>query len=175
MNKKYKALSLLILNIVAVQSYQATTFQEKAKKAGDYINTKLANARNYFFTSSESQEETGAPQQIFYLIKAVKEEQPQSKIAQLIKNKKQDINQQDNLGNTALHYAVIQNKPDLVILLVTHNAQAGISNKEGKTPLALAALNNNKELVKELLKASRTLVSDQDVENMINQVKFTYE
>ncbi|EFP74234.1 hypothetical protein PGT21_035315 [Puccinia graminis f. sp. tritici] len=50
-----------------------------------------------------------------------------------------DINYQDNLGNTALHYAVIRQSPHVMELILEHEgADVDLRNKEGKTPLLCA-------------------------------------
>ncbi|MEW6527858.1 MAG: ankyrin repeat domain-containing protein [Spirochaetota bacterium] len=50
-----------------------------------------------------------------------------------------NINHQDKLGNTALHYAVIRERPiELLSLLLKYGARKDIRNNEGKTPLDIA-------------------------------------
>ncbi|ORX44873.1 ankyrin [Piromyces finnis] len=62
----------------------------------------------------------------------------------------QDINQQDYLGNTALHYAVESYNKYIVDLLAFHHANPHIKNKQGKSPLEIANEFPNNE-VSELL------------------------
>src|SRR5205823_8948823 len=47
-----------------------------------------------------------------------------------------NVNQvlQQESGNTALHYACMQNKLDIVEILLEHNADNSIKNKNGKIP-----------------------------------------
>ena len=41
-------------------------------------------------------------------------------------------------GNTPLHYCVIQNQCESMRLLLRSGANAGLANKNGKTPLSIA-------------------------------------
>lgn len=59
-----------------------------------------------------------------------------------------DVNHQDKLGNTALHYAVIRERPaELVALLLKYGARKDIRNKEGKTPLDIAIEKGNSRII----------------------------
>ncbi|PLW26512.1 hypothetical protein PCANC_19584 [Puccinia coronata f. sp. avenae] len=50
-----------------------------------------------------------------------------------------DINYQDSLGNTALHYAVMRTSPHVMELILEHDgADVDLRNKEGQTPLLCA-------------------------------------
>lgn len=49
-----------------------------------------------------------------------------------------DVNARDEYDNTALHHAVSARNIDMVKLLVTHNANALLSNRDGVTALELA-------------------------------------
>jgi len=50
-----------------------------------------------------------------------------------------DINFQDRLGNTALHYAVLRQSPHVMELILEHEgADVDLRNKEGQTPLLCA-------------------------------------
>jgi len=63
-----------------------------------------------------------------------------------------DINHQDYLGNTALHYAVEIQSPFLIHRLMTKNPNIHIKNNDGKTPLDFAnRITKNKEEILELL------------------------
>lgn len=50
-----------------------------------------------------------------------------------------DLNIPDNQGNTALHYAVQNNLPNLIFTLVLMGADIQKENKEGKTPYMIAS------------------------------------
>ncbi len=59
-----------------------------------------------------------------------------------------DVNHQDKLGNTALHYAVLREKPvELIALLLKHGSQKDIRNNEGKTPLDIAIEKGNSRII----------------------------
>ena len=53
--------------------------------------------------------------------------------------KMDDINQQDDLGQTLLHYAVIENDIEMVKLLLDKDVDPTIKNKFGKSPMELTA------------------------------------
>ncbi|XP_069855610.1 85/88 kDa calcium-independent phospholipase A2 isoform X4 [Dipodomys merriami] len=54
-------------------------------------------------------------------------------------------------GNTALHVAVMRNRFDCVMVLLTYGANAGARGENGNTPLHLAMSNDNLDLVKALI------------------------
>nr|XP_034346030.1 ankyrin repeat domain-containing protein 26-like [Arvicanthis niloticus] len=62
-----------------------------------------------------------------------------------------DPNAKDNHGNTALHYAVWQNKTSMVNILLEHHADICIRNEDNFTPYTLARLRNNESLAKFLV------------------------
>lgn len=49
-----------------------------------------------------------------------------------------DVDSTSTLGNTALHVAVMRNRFDCVMVLLTHGANAGARGENGNTPLHLA-------------------------------------
>lgn len=63
-----------------------------------------------------------------------------SKMIDYLLEKEIDINKQDNVGNTALFYAVFKSKDkiELIEKLLTKGADMNIANKAGVTPLSLA-------------------------------------
>lgn len=63
-----------------------------------------------------------------------------------------DINHQDILGNTALHYAVMLNDCYIADLLAYNHADINIKNKDGLSPVNLARNSGNSSMVKFLLK-----------------------
>ena len=48
-------------------------------------------------------------------------------------NQKAELNEQDHLGNTVLHYAALNSNAPQVCILLSHNANPGILNCDGKT------------------------------------------
>jgi ankyrin repeat protein len=72
-----------------------------------------------------------------------------------------NLDQQDNMGNTALHYAVNCNNSYSVKDLVNAGANINIKNNEGKTPLDLAINNNNKSII-ELLNQSNPVIENEN-------------
>ncbi len=64
-----------------------------------------------------------------------------------------DINFMDKNGQTALHWAVINLKPNALKLLLDNKANVNAVNANGETPLMLAAKAGDNNLIKILLKA----------------------
>ncbi|XP_063940786.1 uncharacterized protein LOC108201513 [Daucus carota subsp. sativus] len=63
--------------------------------------------------------------------------------------------------NTALHLAVLNGKVEIVKLLVEADPNAShVQNKEGKTPIYIAAENGYKDIIKEICTACRALSLD---------------
>jgi len=84
-----------------------------------------------------------------------------------------DVNHQDNLGNTALHYAVEINSPFLIHRLLCKKADIHIKNNIGKSPLDYAQdleINKN-EIVDMMINPSIHLKKDK----FINLVSSKYE
>ena len=63
-----------------------------------------------------------------------------------------DVNQQDILGNTALHYAVTINDYYIANLLAYYHADINIKNKEGKSPVNLINDSGDSAMLKTILK-----------------------
>ncbi len=63
-----------------------------------------------------------------------------SKMIDYLLEKEIDINKQDNVGNTALFYAVFKSKDkiELIEKLLTKGADMNMANKASVTPLSLA-------------------------------------
>ena len=63
-----------------------------------------------------------------------------------------DVNAQDEIGRTALHWAAALRKAKCVNLLIKHSeTNCTLQDKDGKTPLHEAAIEGCKKIVKELL------------------------
>jgi len=63
-----------------------------------------------------------------------------------------NINHQDSLGNTALHYAVMLNDYFIVNCLAYYHADINIKNKEGKSPINLVNESGDTTMKKFILK-----------------------
>jgi ankyrin repeat protein len=66
---------------------------------------------------------------------------------------KTDVNAPQVDGTTALHWAVRLDDLDTADLLIRAGAKVSIANREGVTPLQLAALNGNAAMIEKLVKA----------------------
>lgn len=58
-----------------------------------------------------------------------------------------NIIQQDNIGNTALHYAVLKKNLSIINLLAFSGADINIKNNNGQSPLDLAVEMNNRNII----------------------------
>jgi len=63
-----------------------------------------------------------------------------------------EVNHQDHLGNTALHYAVQSKNKYIISLLMHKHADINIKNNEGKSALDLANSSNSTQIIKLLKK-----------------------
>jgi hypothetical protein len=74
-----------------------------------------------------------------------------------------DINQLDSFGNTALHWAVMNDKADIVQLLIEGGAKVNVVNEEAQTPLLRACRLGRHEAVDMLLDAdAQATVTDRE-------------
>jgi len=78
----------------------------------------------------------------------------------ILLKKKINCNQQDNLGNTALHYAVQLNDPYLVSIL-NKRIDSNILNKKGLSPKSEASINGN-ETVKNVILGGYTINNEKN-------------
>ena len=74
-------------------------------------------------------------------------------MARILLDKRADANRADDLGNTALHYASDSTSPEMISLLLGHGARLDIPNRQGLTPLMLAAKAGRADLAEVLLEA----------------------
>lgn len=63
-----------------------------------------------------------------------------------------NVNEKDEQGFTALHYASMQEQLPAVIHLITNEAEINVTDNEGKTPLHYACEKENYPIVRYLLK-----------------------
>ena len=71
-------------------------------------------------------------------------------LAKLLLNRGADINWIGQYFHTALHYATISDKPDMVKWLLENGAEIN-TNSDGRSPLHIAAVRGNLQIVKHLL------------------------
>ncbi|XP_010909898.1 ankyrin repeat domain-containing protein 2B isoform X2 [Elaeis guineensis] len=74
------------------------------------------------------------------------------KCAQLLLGVGATVDALDKNKNTALHYAAGYGREDCVALLLEHGAAVTLQNLDGKTPIDVAKLNNQEEVLKLLEK-----------------------
>ena len=70
----------------------------------------------------------------------------------LIRSNDVNINFQDKIGNTALHYLCEDEKYDIAIELIKRGGDVEIKNNEGKTPLDLIKTDDIKTIISSYLK-----------------------
>ncbi|CAF1153906.1 unnamed protein product [Adineta ricciae] len=81
----------------------------------------------------------------------------QEESVRLLVAKGADTNCQDSNGNTALHMCVIYNRISMVDLLYELGGSLDIKNRQGLTPLTLAAVKARKEMFDHILQKIRTV------------------
>ncbi|CAF1428841.1 unnamed protein product [Adineta ricciae] len=81
----------------------------------------------------------------------------QEESVRLLIAKGADTNCQDSNGNTALHMCVIYNRIPMVDLLYELGASLDIKNRQGLTPLTLAATKAHKDMFDHILQKTRTI------------------
>lgn len=62
-------------------------------------------------------------------------------VLQLVTTQGIEMNARDPKGNTALHWALMNNEKNIALILVKFGAEIGIKNDEGRTPLSMAQTN----------------------------------
>lgn len=87
----------------------------------------------------------------FVVERVIKGKQKLFMLDYIINNIGVDINVKDKHGNTALHLASIDNKIDIVKILLFYGADVNVINKNKKTPINYAVINKNMDLFKLLL------------------------
>ncbi|CAF3827144.1 unnamed protein product [Rotaria sordida] len=81
----------------------------------------------------------------------------QEESVRLLTAKGADTNCQDSNGNTALHMCVIYNRIPMVDLLCELGASLDIKNRQGLTPLTLAAVKAHKDMFDHILQKTRII------------------
>lgn len=82
---------------------------------------------------------------------------------------RENINNQNRSGFTALHLAVIKQDSELIEIFLKIGANTNLPNKIGETPLILAVLSNNNAIVNLLLKYHAVV----DFENSLDILDYT--
>lgn len=78
-------------------------------------------------------------------------------IINLINSKDFNINAKDCHGETALHAAIIKNRPDIVLVLLEKGADVNAMSITGYTPLHYAAEHGQAQVVKMLLQKNANI------------------
>lgn len=95
------------------------------------------------------------------LFKAVKTGNT-SLINHLLNENNQDVNKQDELGYTPLHYAAKYNRPIIAKKLLEYGADINKTNKNGMTPLNIS-IQNDSDCTPLLLRYDDTLITNTDL------------
>ncbi|XP_029407746.2 GA-binding protein subunit beta-2 isoform X3 [Bactrocera dorsalis] len=81
------------------------------------------------------------------------------RIVELLLSKKCIVNPRDMLRMTPLHWAVEKGHKSIARLLLKHNADVTVTSKFGKTPIALAVLTEQADLLEELESARQSQIN----------------
>ena len=80
-----------------------------------------------------------------------------------------DINEKNEHGYTALHYAAMNNCLEVVKFLIENGANINLCNKKGQSPLEIAYLYKCGDIVTYLLeKGANGKIEDENIRNEIN-------
>ncbi|XP_044533566.1 85/88 kDa calcium-independent phospholipase A2 isoform X1 [Gracilinanus agilis] len=74
-----------------------------------------------------------------------------AEMARMLLNRGCEVNSISNSGDTPLHVAVMRDRFDCVMVMLTYGANAGAHGEHGNTPLHLAMLKDNLEMIKALI------------------------
>lgn len=85
------------------------------------------------------------------LASVLRKDPERAKIVQILLRKGTNPDLQDNIGESALHYAVKYNLPEMVKILLKNGANLNLQNNEGRSALWWAIRNEYTELVQNLL------------------------
>lgn len=86
-------------------------------------------------------------------------------VLRLLKEPGVDINQQDALGWTPLHYASKSGEKEIVTLLIMYHCNVDIKNFKGKTPLQLAKNKDVSIIIKKLGTHKSSSVREENTES----------
>ena len=119
---------------------------QRSSKKGKKIITK----RRRKTIKSRRRKQRGGSQE---LIDAVKNDNVEVKgVKELLANSVTDVNMEDSDKRTALYFAAVMGRTDLVKVLLEHGANPNLADKYGRTALHAAAREGDANMVSELLK-----------------------
>lgn len=75
----------------------------------------------------------------------------------LIEENPEVLKMQDEYDNTLIYYAIEENRPDIVKLLIDKGAAVNVQNQKRMSPLYTSALTGNKEIAKLLIEAGANI------------------
>jgi len=81
-----------------------------------------------------------------------------------ILDKSDNVNATDQLGNTALMYAIGSKRVEVLRLLLSHGADVNMRNREGETALTLGVFSGQPEMIKELAEHGAVLNCNDAIE-----------
>lgn len=149
------------------------------KNTRDGFNIKYACVLVIIFTLFVSCSKTGMPYDFIYAARDGDFEF----VKECVENKKVDINAVNDNGNTALHMAAFNNRPEMVKYLLEHGADPSLRNKDGvfsgDTPLDQARGDEVKQLLRDAIsKTQKNYTTDSKWKsasgNMWSNVKLYY-
>ena len=81
-------------------------------------------------------------------------------VKQICKTRGVRLNKQNSLGKSALHYAAGSNNTEIALILLEHNANVLVGDKEGYTPVHTACKYGREEMLQLLLNKCSEKVKD---------------
>jgi len=81
-------------------------------------------------------------------------------VKQICKSQGVEINKQNNLGKSTLHYAAGSNNTKVAIILLEHKASVLVEDKEGYTPVHTACKYGSEEVLQLMLNKCSEVVKD---------------
>ena len=130
----------------------ANTIQDEAKRNAI---TKLLTTQKVAFKESKDKASLSTPEVIFLyneIIDAIEKNNLESIKTKIERLSREDLNYQDEKGNSLLHFAVVKDRSDIVEFLLQNQADVNQVNIKGSSPLQIAAYGEKKEIVTILLK-----------------------
>ena len=129
----------------------ANTIQDETKRNAI---TKLLTPQKVAFKESKDKASSSTPEVFFLyneIIDAIEKNNLESIKTKIERLSREDLNYQDEKGNSLLHFAVVKDRSDIVEFLLQNQADANQVNIKGASPLQIAAYGEKKEIVTILL------------------------